>query len=141
MNWPGHIKSQEIEEVVHIVDWFPTLASLIEFAPREAIAWDGADLCPVLFDRRPLGERDLYWIWNTRVNRWALRHGDWKIVRYAREEPTKASDWQLYNLKKDPGEKDNVAASCPEIVTELHQRYVRQQNKDRKAKWSKPTGE
>ena len=141
MNWPGHIKSQEVEEIVHIVDWFPTLASLIEFAPREAIAWDGADLCPVLFDRDPLGERDLYWIWNTRVNRWALRHGDWKIVRYSREGPTKASDWQLYNLKKDPGEKDNVAASCPEIVTELHQRYVHQQNKDRKAKWSKPTGE
>ena len=138
MNWPARIKPQRIEEVVHIVDWFPTLASLIGFAPSEAIAWDGSDLCPLLFGTGTLEERDLYWIWNTRVNRWALRHGDWKIVRYSKEKPSKASDWQLYNLKQDPAEKNNLAASNPKIASDLHRRFVHQRSLDRKTKWSKP---
>jgi len=88
------------------------------------------DLSPVFFGAGRLPDRDLYWLWNTRPNRWALRKGDWKIVRYGGDSATRASDWQLFNLMHDPMEKTDVAAENPEILQRLHELFARQQTKD-----------
>ncbi len=93
---------------------------------------DGVDLDPVLFNNESLETRDLYWIWNTRTNRWALRYGDWKIVKYQIDEPQQAADWQLFNLVQDPQETTNVAADHPEILAQLHDLFVIQRGKDQK---------
>ena len=53
-HWPGRITPQKITAAVHIVDWFPTLAKLIDYQPPTPIPWDGVDLAPVLFDRGAL---------------------------------------------------------------------------------------
>jgi arylsulfatase A-like enzyme len=129
--WSGHIKSQKIADPVHIIDWFPTLASLLNDQPKESIAWDGVDLTGLIFDQQSLKKRDLYWIWNQRANRWALQYGDWKIVKYGRPEPKQPPAWQLYNLKDDPKEQQNVATAHPEIVAQLHQLFQAQRSKDR----------
>lgn len=67
----------------------------------------------------------------------ALRKGDWKVVYlpkspdglpYSRENPLPA-DWELYNLKADPGETTNLAARDPEKLRELvadWERYARE---------------
>ncbi len=60
----------------------------------------------------------------------AVREGDWKLVRYDRiaDETTGQSDPQsearvtqprLYNLARDLGEKEDLAAAHPEKVAEL----------------------
>jgi arylsulfatase A-like enzyme len=141
LNWPGHLPVQSVEEPVHIVDWLPTLVRLVGATPKEAIAWDGVDLSPVLLGEGSLAERDLYWIWNTRPNRWALRHGRWKIVRYSATEPSTVEEWQLYDLEADPRETQDVARSRPEVVADLHQRFLLQRAKDSKLRWSKPDEE
>ena len=120
-----------IHDPVHIIDWFPTLASLIEYQPPSEIDWDGTDLSQLLLDSTALQKRDLYWIWAQRTNRWALRFGDWKIVKYGREEPQDVSDWQLYNLSQDPAEKVDMADENVETVTLLHQRFLQQRSKDK----------
>lgn len=130
-NWPGRIRPGVVEDPVHIVDWLPTLASLAGAAPPPEL--DGTDLSDLLFEGRQLPPRDLYWIWNTRTNRWALRRGEWKIVHYGRSEPTEPSDWQLFNLESDPGEQTDVAGENPERVEELHRLFVRQRARDRKS--------
>ncbi|MFN2396650.1 MAG: hypothetical protein ABR597_13290 [Bacteroidales bacterium] len=61
---------------------------------------DGVDLAPVLFRNDTLADRDLYWIWGQRTNRWALRYNDWKIVKFAEGQPEKPEDWGL-NLLAD----------------------------------------
>ncbi|AKJ65152.1 sulfatase [Kiritimatiella glycovorans] len=129
-NWPGRISPGELTDYVHIIDWFPTLASIMDYQPEESIPWDGIDISEAIFADEPLESRDLYWIWNRRINRWALRYGDWKIVKYGRDEPTHAGAWQLFNLKNDPKEKNNVAATHPEVVETLHKRFLVQRSKD-----------
>ena len=131
INWPGKIKPQKVADYVHIIDWFPTLAKVIGYEPKEKIAWDGVDLGALLIDGKALPERDLYWIWSPKINRWALRYGNWKIVKYGRGEP-KEGDWKLFDLERDPEEKLDIAAQHPEIVAALHLRFLRQRGKDAK---------
>jgi len=128
--WPGTLTPGSNDTPMHIVDWFPTLAAIIDHRPQPTIAWDGVDLSPAWMDQETLPERDLYWIWNQRTNRWALRQGDWKIVKYGVGEPT-LNDWQLFNLKTDPAEKNNQASAYPHIRQRLHERFLRQRSKDK----------
>ncbi|MCA9107590.1 MAG: sulfatase-like hydrolase/transferase [Planctomycetales bacterium] len=127
--WPGMLEPRVIDEPVHIVDWFPTLANLVGYEPDRAIAWDGVDLEPLIRGEE-IEPRELYWIWSPRTNRWALRYGDWKIVKYGTGTPVGPSDWQLFNLVDDPAEAKNIAEQHPEIVADLHARFQRQHAKD-----------
>ena len=129
-HWPGHIQPKQVADPVHIIDWFPTLAGLVGYQPSEPVAWDGVDLSPILFANKPLVERELYWIWNRKTNRWALQYGDWKIVKYSKQEPMDAKDWQLFNLKNDPREQTDVAAEHTGVVLKLHELFLQQRNKD-----------
>jgi len=49
------------------------------------------------------------------MNRGAVRKGNWKLVKFA-SLPSKV---ELYDLKGDPGKKNNVAKHHPEMVNEL----------------------
>ncbi|MBT3192343.1 MAG: sulfatase-like hydrolase/transferase [Verrucomicrobia bacterium] len=131
INWPRRIKPREIKDQIHIIDWFPTLAGIVGFKPEKTIDWDGFDLSPVLLRQAPLPERDLYWIWHPQVNRWALRHKAWKIVKYGCGEPT-VDQWQLFNMDQDPYEEHNLANRHPELVSAMHQRFLVQRGKDLK---------
>jgi arylsulfatase A-like enzyme len=75
--------------------------------------------------------RELYWTWGSNPNRWALRVGRYKLVRYGKSSPQEASDWQLFDLLDDPMEKVDLASQQPEILADLHQRYLRLQASDR----------
>ncbi|MDZ8119177.1 sulfatase family protein [Pontiella agarivorans] len=127
-NWPGKIKAKTVVDQVHIIDWFPTLGKVVGAdVPRNL---DGTDLSSIWFGNGSLEKRELYWIWNPATNKWALRYGDFKIVRYSKEEPTQPTDWQLFNLKNDPKEKTDIAASYPEVVERLHGLFLKQRAKD-----------
>ncbi|MDP6930967.1 MAG: sulfatase-like hydrolase/transferase, partial [Planctomycetota bacterium] len=41
--WPGRIGPRQDASVVHVIDWFPTLAKLIGYRPKQPIDWDGVD--------------------------------------------------------------------------------------------------
>jgi arylsulfatase A-like enzyme len=130
-NWPGHIKPTEINDATHIVDWYPTLAAMVDDNAEQHIAFDGVDLSSLLFENKSLVKRDLYWNWNTQTNRWALRYGDWKIVKYGVGAPDRAEQWQLFNLQSDPKEKNNVASQNREVLQQLHSRFLQHRAKDK----------
>ncbi|MCG8687156.1 MAG: sulfatase-like hydrolase/transferase, partial [Desulfobacterales bacterium] len=130
--WKGELEAKKVDDQVHIIDWFPTLANLIGHKKHTEYDLDGIDLAPVLFENKSLETRDLYWIWHPNTNRWALRYGDWKIVKYGTDEPQSAEDWGLYNLVNDPKEVTDVAANNPEVVEKLHQMFLIQRAKDKK---------
>lgn len=129
--WKGKLEPKKVNDQVHIIDWFPTLANLIGHKEYIDYELDGVDLAPVLFQDDSLETRDLYWIWSPKTNRWALRYGDWKIVKYGTDEPQKPEDWGLYNLVNDPMEKNNVAANNPEKLELLHEMFLIQRAKDK----------
>jgi arylsulfatase A-like enzyme len=133
--WPGHIPAHEIDEPVHVVDWLPTLAAWIAPGADLEVETDGTDIGGLLFGTKPapqLSDRELYWIWNSATDRWALRHHDWKIVHYGKEEPTQPADWALYDLAKDPREQNDVGKDHPVVLAGMHQRFVRQRSRDRR---------
>ena len=130
-NWPGTITPREIDAPVHVVDWFPTLAHLIGFVPQQPVPWDGIDIWPAVTGAA-LPARDLYWCWGSRINRWALRHGDWKIVRYGSDEPARPGDWSLFDLGEDPREQNDLALTRPEILAQLHARFQDDRRRDAK---------
>lgn len=129
--WKDNLKPKKVNTPVHIIDWFPTLASIVGHTKSETYKLDGLDLSSIIFKNKKLPSRDFYWIWDNNINRWALRYGDWKIVKYGKGQP-KLEEWSLYNLKTDPKEKTNLALSNPEKLKELHERFILQRAKDAK---------
>ena len=128
--WPQKIKPQQIDTPMHIVDWFPTIAQLVGFERTDPLSWDGIDHSPTILSGAKGPDRDFYWVQRNR--RRAVRHGDWKVVSYSRQAPAKKEDWNLYNLVSDPLEKKNVANLHPEILEDLHQRFLRHHRLDKK---------
>ena len=47
----------------------------------------------------------------------AFFDGDWKILRMPR--PFASGEWELYNLKQDPGEIEDLSSENPEKVEEM----------------------
>ena len=137
VNWPGKIKPKKINSVHHVVDWLPTIGGIIgtqPTAPDGQPKLDGVDFsAQLLTDAAPThADRELYVIHAVNTNKWSLRRGDWKLVRYGKGEPTIES-WQLFNLKTDPREATNVASAYPTKVKELHNRFLIHRAKDKKA--------
>ena len=89
---------------------------------------DGDDLSAAWLDAgtgvAALGERTLYWVWSVASSRWALRHGDWKLVRNQKGPPAGPEGWQLYNLVDDPRESTDLAARRPEVLERMHERFL-----------------
>ena len=133
--WPGKIAAKEVDVPVHVVDWMPTLAELLGAdAPAQT---DGLDLSPLLIDQHLREQphvskpRELYWVWSSGSNRRALRYGDWKVVRYGKKEPQAATDWQLFHLGDDPKEQRDLAAEQPDVLADMHRRYLAQRARDK----------
>jgi arylsulfatase A-like enzyme len=122
VNWPGHLQPRKHAIPMHVVDWFPTLASLIGYKPDVNLAWDGVDQWPALAGKgAPSEPRTIYIAMR---NGHSLRHGHWKLIVRAKSKP------ELYNIATDPYEKLNVAADQPQRVAELQLLLARQQSLD-----------
>jgi arylsulfatase A-like enzyme len=74
---------------------------------------DGIDILPILRGKAPLLERRLFWRW-ARPDRQqrAVRFGQWKLL-------IDASQLLLFALSVDPGERTDLAAQRPDLVTTL----------------------
>lgn len=136
VNWPKHIRPKKIDATLHIIDWLPTMAGILKekpTIPEGQPALDGIDYSSLLLTNKNSEEqpREIYAIHRVTPDKWSLRWGNWKVVNYGKTEPTVAT-WQLYNLAEDPKESKNVAASHPDKVQALHERFLLQRAKDKK---------
>ena len=116
VNWPGHVKAGDSTEVMHVVDWYPSLAALTGAPTGNAKPLDGMNMWPTLSEGKPSPRTEV--IYNVEPFRAAVRQGDWKLVW----RTTLPSLVELYNIPQDPSEKNNVAAQHPEIVASLQKR-------------------
>jgi arylsulfatase A-like enzyme len=99
------------------VDVLPTFVAAAGGKADPAWGLDGVDLLPFLTGAdggRP--HETLFW----RIDgRWAVRHGDYKLVLGTPNEKEPG----LFDLAKDPGETRNLAAELPEKAKELDALY------------------
>ncbi|MBD1261961.1 arylsulfatase [Maribacter polysiphoniae] len=117
--WPGKIKSNSKTELVSAFwDVLPTFSDIAGVDTPPNI--DGISFLPTM-----LGKKDkqvkheyLYWEFHEMGGRKAIRMGDWKAVRNNVFKNPNAP-MELYDLKNDIGENNDIAGSHPDIVKEM----------------------
>ena len=79
----------------------------------------GLSFAPTLLGSGDQSRHDfLYWEFFEQKGKQAVRSGPWKAVRL-RVHEDRSAPVQLFDLRSDPGEKDDVAADHPEVTAEL----------------------
>ncbi len=115
-NWPGHIKpGSVVDQPIHVVDMYPTLAGLAGASHSKSKPLDGLDVWLTISENKRSPRDEV--IYNIEPFRAALRKGDWKLVW----KVTLPSRVELFNLANDPSEKTNLADKYPQKVEELQQ--------------------
>lgn len=128
VSWPGRLPENEVrDQVAHSCDWLPTLAELAGVR-LPAVRLDGRSLAVVVRDdgaASPHEGQALHWQVGAGAKAdWAVREGDWKLIGRSRDtsgadgKQALVSDF-LVNLREDRGERENVAAEHPEVVSRL----------------------
>jgi len=112
IRWPdgGLGKARDIDELSVITDVLPTLIELCGLTPPEGAKFDGVSLAAVLKgEKKQLpGDRiefiagDKLWKSVVLTRRWRLVNGT-----------------ELYDIKADPQQRNNVAAQNPDVVKKL----------------------
>jgi arylsulfatase A-like enzyme len=117
--WPGKIKQGfESGHISAFWDFLPTCCDVAGVETPEDI--DGISMLPTLLGKpeKQKKHKYLYWEFHEQGNRQAVRIGDWKGIRQnIAKEPD--GPIELYNLKDDIGEKNNIAKDNPKIVKKI----------------------
>ncbi|HTQ84235.1 MAG TPA: arylsulfatase [Pseudolabrys sp.] len=117
INWPNQIKpGTVVDQMVHVVDYYPTLVKLAGGSLSDSKPLDGIDLWPTIVSGKPSPRDEI--VYNIEMFRGAVRRGDWKLFWRA----TLPSKLELYDIAHDTGETNNAAAAHPEEVRELQNR-------------------
>ena len=116
-NWPGRIQpGSVVDQPIHMVDMYPTLARLAGAPLGRNEPLDGLDVWLTLAEGKPSPREEV--VYDIEPFRAAVRKGAWKLVWQA----TLPSQVELFNLAEDPAEKTNLAGGNPEKVAELQKR-------------------
>lgn len=86
----------------------------------ERLALDGINLMPFLAGEAEGRPADALY-WRSGYNK-AVRRGEWKLIVTTDGSPgvaEGAARYELYNLRRDPAERVNVAADNPRVVADL----------------------
>ena len=114
---PGNSKNVKIEDVTVSYDLFPTI---LDYAGLKSEAeLDGKSLMPLLKGESKIDREDVYWhfphyhgsLWKPGS---AIRHGDWKLVQHF-----ESNTLELYDLKNDIGEMEDLSSKFPEKTQDL----------------------
>jgi arylsulfatase A-like enzyme len=115
-NWPGRIKAQTVDGLMHAVDLYPTIAALAGASTEKCKPLDGLNVWDTIAEGKPSPRSEI--IYNIEPFRAAIRQGEWKLIW----RTLLPASVDLYNLDQDPSETNNLAASNPAKVAALQQR-------------------
>ncbi|QOJ19154.1 MAG: sulfatase [Phycisphaeraceae bacterium] len=128
VRWPGVTPAgATCEAVTTHVDFFPTTLEAAGAAAPETQTLDGLSIVPLLRDPAGQLEREAIYghfpgylqgfgegVWRT-TPVGMIRAGDWKLIEFLED-----GRLELYNLREDIGERNDLASTMPEKVRELH---------------------
>lgn len=138
VRWPGRVRpGTRSQQLICLNDLFAACADILGQPLPEDAAEDSVSLLPAL-KGRPLSPRRRAIIHHSINGSFAVRQGRWKLLLCAdsggwsapgpgSSEAQRLPPVQLFDLSKDLGETNNLAAEHPEIVarlTRLLEQYV-----------------
>jgi arylsulfatase A-like enzyme len=121
IKWPGVTKPGSVcSEAVTSTDFYPTMLEMAGLPPKPKQHIDGISLVPLLEGKKSLPRKAIFWHYPHYGNQGgspggAVRAGDYKLIEFYEDNHV-----ELYNLKEDIGEKNNLAEKMPGKATELH---------------------
>jgi arylsulfatase A len=138
VRWPGKVKAGSVsDQTVCLTDVMATCAQIVGAKLPDDAAEDSFDLLPVFLGKADKPVRN-FTLHQTISLALAIRQGDWKYLdhkgsggsnynwdgewglkQYALPEKAPDAPGQLYNLKDDPGETNNLYFKKPGIRKEL----------------------
>jgi arylsulfatase A-like enzyme len=111
VNMPGVVPVQTLDNIIYFPDVMPSLAAFAEAKTPHGI--NGMNILPLFKgEKSDTDNRLLYWEFPGKQR--AARKGDWKVVSIKKNTPL-----ELYNIKEDRTERNNLAKIYPEIVAEF----------------------
>lgn len=114
VEWPGHIKPAVTEATASVMDIMPTVVDLLDL-PEDSLLdlHDGESLLPLLNGKAMKRERPIPFLFHSQA---ALIDGDFKVLT---ENRGKKNSWQLYDLKNDPSESEDLSGKLPKKFEKL----------------------
>jgi arylsulfatase A-like enzyme len=118
IRWPNAnmIGGNEISELTNHVDLVPTLAGLCDLKLPENFDGDGVDFSDLLLSKKQNLDERISFIHHRQDYRQpkpiegsCIMRGDWRLL----------NGNELYDIRKDPKQQNNIAQNHPEIVSEL----------------------
>ena len=126
MRWPARIKPGQVcKQVAATIDLLPTFAGMVGAELPAERPIDGHDIAALLDDPAapsPHDKAGYFYYKNSKAE--AVRLGKWKL--HLKKQP------ELYDLRADISEENNLAESEPDIVAQL-QNFAAQYDEDLKA--------
>ncbi|BCX47955.1 N-acetylgalactosamine-6-sulfatase [Haloferula helveola] len=118
-HWPNGIKTPgEPSHPSAFWDFMPTACELAGIEVPAGI--EGISYAPTLTGKGEQKKHEyLYWEFHEQGGRRALRVGDWKLVQYGLKPGGKFGKPQLFDLSKDIGEQNDLAAKHADRVKEM----------------------
>ena len=101
-------------------DMMPTFAEIAEIKSEKS---DGISFLPTLLSKKQKKHTYLYQEFPKKETSKAIRMGKWKgyISNYKKGD----SKMELFNLRKDPREQNNIADKNPQVVCNLRERWTK----------------
>jgi arylsulfatase A len=126
IRWPGVVEpGATCSEPVISIDFFPTFLEIAGLKNEARRPIDGVSLMPLLRQSGTLNRPAIYWHYphyhSSSIGPCgAVRAGDYKLIEWYDESICGPdNEFELYNLKEDIGERNNLAKKTPERVEKL----------------------
>ncbi len=127
VRWPAQVKPGVSDALVGQIDFLATFAEITGAAIPASMGEDSVSFLPVLRGEKPTVRQGIV---SQSINgSFAIRDGQWKLCLSAgsggwsspKPGPEEAGlpSVQLYDLSKDPGERNNLQAAFPERVAAM----------------------
>lgn len=132
VRWPAKVKAgQTTAQLTCLTDFTATVADILDVKLPDNTAEDSFSFLPALFGESSTSKRESL-VHHSIGGYFAIREGDWKLALCPGsggwsqprpgQEPADAPKVQLFNLREDIGETQNLEAKHPEIVARLTQK-------------------
>jgi arylsulfatase A len=121
VKWPGKGNAGTVsDEPIISTDFYPSILEMAGLPLMKEQHKDGVSIAPLLKGADSLNRDDIFWHFPHYSNHGmqppsgAVRSGDYKLIEYFENYTV-----QLFNLKDDIGEQNDLSKSMPDKVAEL----------------------